>query len=144
MRDRDRPAASASPGDIPAPVQLVELRRGEDVVAWERREDGGWRVTAPAGRAIPAGLLDAFNEQLLAVGIGERFEGDANDPAFGFQHPTLRITVVGEDGRRVMLVVGDRTPTGTSAYARREGGDAVVLVGLNLLYYADLLFDAAR
>ena len=42
------------------------------------------------------------------------------------------------------ITVGEQTPTGTAAYARREGGGPVLLVGLNLLYYADLLFDAAR
>jgi hypothetical protein len=130
-------------GDLPSPLRSLEVRRGEEVVSWERA-NGGWRVTAPAGRAIPAGLLDAFNDQLEAIGFGERFEGDASDPAFGFDRPALRIAVVGDDGESVVLIVGARTPTGTAAYARREDGGPVLLVGLNLLYYADLLFDAAR
>jgi Domain of unknown function (DUF4340) len=138
----DRPAASTQ---IPTPVRLVELERGGALVAWERPEAGGaWRVTSPPGRAIPPGLLEAFVDQLAAVSKGEHFEAGADDPAFGLEHPGLRISVVGEDGRKVELVVGDRTPTGTAAYARSVAGGPVFLVGLNLLYYTDLLFDAAR
>jgi hypothetical protein len=137
------PVETPPPSDLPEPVQAIEIRRGEDVVAWER--DGErWRVTAPAGKSVPGGLLGAFVEQLDALRFAERFEGDAADPAFGLHEPGLRIAVVGADGERVMLVVGARTPTGTAAYGRREDGGPVVLVGLNLLYYADLLFDAAR
>ena len=129
--------------ELPHPARAIEIRRGQEVVAWERAENG-WHVTAPAGRAIPGGLLDAFAEQLASIGLGEHFDGAGGDQAFGLDSPKLRIAVVGEDGRRAALIVGERTPTGTSAYARREEGGAVLLVGLNLVYYSDLLFDAAR
>lgn len=137
-------ASGTAQVELPHPARAIEIRRGSEVVAWERNGEKGWRVTAPAGHAIPVGLLDAFTEQLAAIGLGEHFDGVGGEAAFGLDRPTLRIAVVGEDGRRAALLVGERTPTGTSAYARREEGGAVLLVGLNLLYYADLLFDAAR
>lgn len=138
------PAGAVQVTEIPLPLRRIELRRGAAVVAWERRPEGGWRVVEPAGRAIPPGLLDAFAEQLAAVSLGEHFDGNAADPAFGLEKPGLRIGAFGEDGRSVVLAIGERSPTGTAAYARREEGGPVLLVGLNLLYYADLLFDAAR
>lgn len=140
------PHASESAAGVSLPRQprLVELRRGDTLVAWERTGEGRWRVTAPAGRAIPAGLLDAFVEQLAALANAERLDGNASDPAFGLVGSTLLVATVGEDGRRAEIRIGDRTPTGTAAYARLEPGGPVLLVGLNLLYYADLLFDTAR
>lgn len=140
-------ASSAVPvTEIPAPLRRIALERGDRKVVWERQAAGGWQVIEPAGRSLPAGLLDAFAEQLAAVSLGEHFEGDASDPAFGLGDPSLRIAAEGGEGEgdRLVLVVGARTPTGTAAYARREGQGPVLLVGLNLLYYADLLFDAAR
>jgi len=123
----------------PAALRTVELRRGEDEIVLERR-DGGWAVAQPTDRTIPAGLVQAFVEQLVDGGAGERVGDDPHDPAFGFGEPQLRVTATGADGMRFTLVVGAMTPTGTAAYGRVGEQGAVVLVGRNLLYYADLLF----
>jgi hypothetical protein len=148
VRTASAPSATPTPladrTEVPLPLKRIEVRRDDVVIAWERRPEGAWTVVEPAGTSIPAGLLDAFAEQVATISAGEHFDGDADDPAFGLERPGLRIALVGEDGRTLALVVGERTPTGTAAYARREGGGPVLLVGLNLLYYSDLLFDAAR
>ncbi|HEY8515048.1 MAG TPA: DUF4340 domain-containing protein [Candidatus Binatia bacterium] len=122
----------------PASLRSVELRRGERTVVLERGERS-WKVIEPADRTIPGGLVQAFVDQLVDSGDGERVAEDAANPAFGFDNPQLQVTATTSDGERLTLVVGARTPTGTAAYARIEEDGGVVLVGLNLLYYADLL-----
>ena len=47
-------------------------------------------------------------------------------------------------GAASTLAIGDRTPTGTGAYARCGTAGSVRLVGLSLDYYAELLLSAAR
>lgn len=145
------PAASGVPA-APAPepgyvldaatLARVEVRRGEATVVLERGE-AGWKVALPTDRVIPPGLVQAFVEQLVDSGRGERIGqigegGEGGDAAFGLAKPVLTIDASG-GGRDLRLAIGARTPAGTAAYALVEEQGRVVLVGLNLLYYADLL-----
>ncbi len=41
-------------------------------------------------------------------------------------------------------MIGGRNPTRTAVYARRSDQPAIFLVGMNLSYYIDLIFDAAK
>jgi hypothetical protein len=141
--------AVAAPGRIvyrvdPQTVRSVELRRGTEVVTWERSGPAGWRVTKPEGHAVPGGLLDAFVDQLAENGLGERIDGSSTDDVFGLGQPNFVVAVVAANGQKLTLTVGSKTPTGTAAYARRDEDSSVLLVGRNLVYYADLVFDAAR
>lgn len=140
------PAPAAAPAEPePQPgyvldatkLARVEVRRGAGTVILERAGDR-WKVVEPTDRAIPYGLVQAFVEQLVDSGQGERIGDDAGDPAFGLEAPQLTIDASG-GGERLKLAIGARTPAGTAAYALVEEQGRVVLVGLNLLYYADLL-----
>jgi Domain of unknown function (DUF4340) len=141
--------AAVPPGRIayrvdPQTVRSVELHRGAEIVAWERSGPAGWRVIKPEGHGVPGGLLDAFVEQLAENGLGERIEGNPADDAFGLGQPSFVVVTEAANGQKLTLTVGSRTPTGTAAYARRDEDSSVLLVGRNLVYYADLVFDAAR
>lgn len=129
----------SQPGYVldPAKLARVEVRRGDRAVILERAGER-WTVAAPTDRTIPYGLVQAFVEQLVDSGQGERIGDDARDPAFGLEAPQVTIDASG-GGERLTLAIGSRTPTGTAAYALVEQQGRVVLVGLNLLYYADLL-----
>ena len=147
-----RPTPVAAPGMLPTPapaaergyeldaarLDRVELRRGDATVVLARDGDR-WKVVAPTDRTIPGGLVQAFVDQLVDSGHGERIAEDAHNAAFGFASPELRIDASEAGGKRLSLVVGARTPAGTAAYALIEQQGLVVLVGLNLLYYGNLL-----
>lgn len=125
-------------------LRSVELERGDALVAWERAAQG-WRVVKPVGRSIPPGLLEAFVDQLVESAANERLGDDLSDVSqYGFGEPSFTVRVTAAEGKRLTLLVGERTPTRTSSYGRIEGSGVVFLVGANLTYYADLLFDAAR
>ena len=127
-------------------VTSIRIESRGLVVACRREAGGAWQVEEPAGKSIPRGLLDAFAEQLGAAREAERIEGGAAPvPAeFGLDHPATLIAWTGDGGRRGTLAIGDRTPTGTGAYARCGTAGSVRLVGLSLVYYAELLLSAAR
>lgn len=150
------PAAADAPGSgataAPAPeatpqrayeldaakLVRVEVRRGDRTVILEQA-DGRWKVVQPTDRVIPYGLVQAFVEQLVDSGHGERISDDAKDAAFGFATPNARIEAESQGGARLSLVLGTRTPAGTAVYALEEHDGRVVTVGLNLQYYVDLL-----
>jgi hypothetical protein len=144
------PAAPAAPVGAPAATSQrayeldatrltrVEVRRGDRTVILAQR-DGRWQVVQPTDRVIPPGLVQAVVEQLVDSGHGERIADDASDPAFGFGTPVARIDADSRDAPRLSLVLGARTPAGTAVYALDEQHGRVVSVGLNLLYYVDLL-----
>ncbi len=119
-------------------LSTVELQRGDASVVLERR-DSGWAVKHPTSRSIPSGLVQAFVDQLVDGGEAERVADSADNPAFGFATPQLRVIATDAAGKPFTLVIGAPTPTGTAAYGRIEEEGSVVLVGRNLLYYADLL-----
>lgn len=139
-------ASEAAPAATPqhaydldaAKLVRVEVRRGDKTVVLEQ-SDGRWKVVAPTDRVIPPGLVLAFVEQLVDSGHGERIADAPNDPAFGFATPTAHIDARSQGGGSLSLALGARTPAGTAVYALEEHDGRVVTVGLNLLYYVDLL-----
>ena len=54
------------------------------------------------------------------------------------------MTLRGVQPPRVRVFLGANNPTNTALYAMRDDRPAVFLVGLNLRYYVDLIFEAAR
>lgn len=142
----DAPSVAPEPAATPqraydldaAKLTRIELRRGDRTVILEQ-SDGRWKVVVPTDRVIPPGLVQAFVEQLVDSGHGERIADAPSDPAFGFADPTARIDADSQGGGRLSLALGARTPAGTAVYALEERDGRVVSVGLNLLYYVDLL-----
>lgn len=127
-------------------VEAVSFRRaGVEVHAV--REGERWRVVAPADSAITPDLIAAV-VATLTTGQSVEVMQEASDgdlAAFGLATPSSEIEVVlrAETTRKVRVLLGARNPTKTAVYARRDDQPAVYLVGLNVRYYEDLIFEAA-
>lgn len=145
---RPTPAADTEPARprfIPVgPAEAREVRLSRDGRTVLSRRDGGgaWTVLEPRDAAIPPDLIGAFAnalteaEEIAHLGVG-------GDPAaFGFDAGATRVEVRGEGGEPVVVTIGDANPTGTAVYARRQGAPDVVLIGRNIRYYEDLIFQA--
>ena len=135
-------------GVEPSAVRAVTFLRGGARVRAERG-DGRWRVVEPAGAAVPSDLVDAAVATLTAGQVSEVVADDtrgAGLSAFGLGTPssTIVVTTEGEGGsREVTVLFGDPNPTRTAVYARLAGGPRAYVVGLNVRYYEDLIFEAA-
>jgi hypothetical protein len=154
----DRPNTEPTANVVPAPptnsllgtdaatVRSLTLRKdGRTVRA--TREDGRWRALEPAAAHIPPDLFDAA---IAALTAGQASEKLADDPShgladYGLDAPTATIEIAGGDTTRppVSVLIGARNPTQTAVYALRSDEDAIYLVGMNLRYYIDLIFEAA-
>ena len=127
-------------------VMAVTFRRpGAEVRAV--RAGGRWRVVEPAGAEIAPDLVAAAVATLTAGQVSEwMVEAAGRDlTTFGLATPAseIEVTMRGEPERTVRVLLGARNPTKTALYAKRDDAPAVYLVGLNVRYYEDLIFEAA-
>ncbi len=123
-----------------AELSEVRLSRsGRSVVS--RRQDERWSVVEPAGATIPPDLIGAFASALAESEEIARL-GRVDDPAFGFGDEATRVELRPERGDPVVITIGGPNPTGTAVYARRQDAPEVVLIGRNIRYYGDLIFQA--
>jgi hypothetical protein len=154
----ERPPAVAPPPPEAAPersllgvdesaVRAIAFQRG-DMQVRAVRDDGRWRVVEPSRAAVPPDLIEAEVATLTAGQVSEVVaDGAAPDlAAFGLTRPRSAIVLTIDGGgapRDVTVLLGDRNPTHTALYARRSGDPRVYLVGLNVRYYEELIFEAA-
>lgn len=129
-----------------ASVTSVTFRKEGRVVRATRR-DGRWQTVEPADAEIASDLIDATIATLTAGQAAERLGNEAEHglEAYGLDTPVAMLEVVmgGADAAPVTVAIGARNPTQTAVYARRNDQPAIYLVGMNLRYYIDLVFDAA-
>lgn len=123
-------------------IDALELRRGS-VVARCRRTNGRWEVIAPADRAVPSDLIEALVANLTQLPDVEVVAEDSSGLGeFGLQAPQSEIALQRTGRAPVSVRLGAHNPAGTAVYAQRNDSPRVFLIGLNVRYYEDLLFEA--
>jgi uncharacterized protein DUF4340 len=110
-------------------------------------QDQRWRTVEPAGAKVPSDLIEATIATLTAGQAAERLDNEPEHAlaAYGLDAPSASVEVVvgGPAARSFTVFVGARNPTRTAVYARRSDQPSIYLVGMNLSYYIDLIFEAA-
>lgn len=113
----------------------IESREGE-IVRVERTPDG-WILTKPVSAKANQGAVEAAISQAAALSITARLDLAPVD--IGLISPAYIITVELNNGEAVRLEVGDLTPTGTGYYARKDGGNILVINKYGLDALLDML-----
>ena len=123
-------------------IDALELRRGSSVVRC-RRINGRWEVSEPTDRAVPSDLVEALVANLTQLPDVEVVAEDSSALGeFGLQAPQSEITLQRPGRAPVSVRLGAHNPAGTAVYAQRYDSPRVFLIGLNVRYYEDLLFEA--
>ena len=126
-------------------VKGLTLRTEGREIRTERPEKR-WRVVRPEERAVPSDLFTALLDSLTKSQKSEVVSASPSQEeveGFGLAAPAWTLEVEGKDGKKTIVQFGDRNPPTTAVYARIEGSPKVFLVGLNVQYYGDLIFEAA-
>jgi hypothetical protein len=119
------------------------IARGGRVISARRGAGDRWEVREPPDAPIPSDLLAAFAAALADAEEIQQVGGAGADPdAFGLGEMAAHVDIDLADGRRIGISIGDINANGTAVYARRDDEPAIVLVGRNVRYYEDLLFQA--
>jgi hypothetical protein len=126
----------------PDTLREVRMTRGGRRLV-SRREAGAWTVVEPAGAAVPPDLIAAFANALAGAAEIARVAGAGADAReYGLDERAARVELIRDGGVPVVVNIGEPNPTGTAVYARRAGGAEIVLIGRNVRYYEDLIFQA--
>lgn len=127
-------------------VQAVELTRDGRTVRAERNEKKRWAAVAPAGVALPhdlvVTLIDSLSDEQQSEVVNDK-PTEADLSAFGLDEPRTRVRLELAGGKDLRIEFGAANPPHTAIYARKHVSPKIYLVGLNLEYYGDLLFQAA-
>ena len=125
--------------DVEKVLEVKIQREGETL--WLKRFDGQWRIVAP----VDAGVSNDRMHDLLTffdVGIVRVVEPDCSHfELFGLEDPRYAFGVK-ERGDNVFhtLLIGEDAPGNLSCYARVEGQNKVLLVGIRYRQEFDRAF----
>jgi hypothetical protein len=125
-------------------LREVRVRRPDRQMV-SRWDGDGWVVVEPAGGTVPSDLIAAFTSALASAEEIARISDRPDDAGqYGLDERASRIEIVPASGEAIVVVLGGTNPTGTAVYARRDAAPEVILVGRNIRYYEDLIFQALQ
>jgi Domain of unknown function (DUF4340) len=132
------PAAAPEASAPEVAIDSMRLEAGGRTVR-ATRSDARWTVVEPATATVPSDLISALVAAVLET-PAEPVTSDADRLAdFGLDSPSTRLTFGRPAAPPVTLSLGSTNPAETGVYARLEGNPQVILVGLNVRYYIDLI-----
>lgn len=126
--------------------QLTALQvQSGDIVVRCRRIAGRWKVVDPPDSRAPSDLVAGLITNLTQLPDVEVVADKPGDLAqFGLDPPVSILVLTPALGDPITVRLGNRNPAGTAVYAQRSNSDRVFLIGLNVRYYQDLLFEGLQ
>jgi hypothetical protein len=126
-------------------ITVFTLRHDGREVRCEKR-DKRWLAVQPKGVFVPHDLVTALVETLTEKQEAEVMEGAPTREqlaSFGLEQPASVFELESADGKKLRVSVGIRNPPRTAIYVQTSLSPRVMLAGLNVDYYGDLIYDAA-
>ena len=110
------------------------------------RTEAEWQTLEPSGAVVTSALVMSFIENLTPnrkISIVNEAPDDL--AAYGLAPPASTIVLEGNGQLGTETIfIGSYNPTTTAVYARKDGSPQVVLLGYNVKYYEDLIFQATQ
>jgi len=126
----------------PNELREIRMQRGDHTLV-ARRAGGRWVVVEPPEAPVPPDLIAAFASALAGAEAIDVVTGPNLDArSYGLDERAGRVEMVPEHGEPVVITIGGTNPTGTAVYARGGAGPGIVLIGRNVRYYEDLIYQA--
>lgn len=125
-------------------VDAITITSGTETLRFVKTGDGKlYQVVAPSGKFIPQDLMNAMVQLLLGQKSVEVIaENSQNVAQFGLDHPQSEMTIEAPGKPQpIKINFGSENPTHTAIYAQIQGTPKVFLLGRNLEYYQQLMFQ---
>jgi Domain of unknown function (DUF4340) len=125
-------------------VTSITLVRDGKEIRCERR-DNRWQIVEPEGAKVPPDLVEALVENLTERKEAEEIVAQPKPEelrAFGLADGAQRADFELAGGKKASVTIGARNPSQTAVYVQTNSSPRVLLAGLTVQYYADLLYAA--
>jgi hypothetical protein len=144
LRLKELQTAQESLLDLPGGIEAITVTRGEQKVRYTRMPDGRtYKLVEPEGKFVPPDLMKALADLLEGAKTVEVVSADSKDLAeFGLDQPKGEVILEAASKKQpINIFFGNENPTHTAVYARIEGSPKIFLLGANMQYYQNLLFQ---
>ncbi len=125
-------------------VVALTLRRNGKEIRCERHEKR-WQIVKPQNAKVTPDLISALVENLTDKQEAEEITAKPRPEdlqAFGLNTASPEVEIELAGGKRMSVKLGGANPPHTAIYAQTNSSPRVLLVGVNVQYYADLLYAA--
>ena len=125
-------------------VKALTLRRDGKEIRCEKR-DKRWQIVKPENVKVPPDLVSALLENLTDKQEAEEITAKPRPEelqAFGLSASSPQVEIEVAGGKRMAVKLGGKNPPQTAIYAQTDLSPRILLVGVNVQYYADLLYAA--
>ena len=121
-----KPAKDAPPQILaiaPDQVKQIDIKKKDgDTTSIRFNDKGKWDITAPKPLSADPTAISSLTADLTKLNSDRLVDANATDLAsYGLQPPQLEVDVTAKDGKVTKLLLGERTPTETSVYAKLAG-----------------------
>jgi hypothetical protein len=101
-------------------VQQVQIqRKGEPATVIHRGKATAWEMIAPKPLRVDSDSMSSLVSAFTGLTWDRLVEDKPVDlNSFGLRDPSAQVTVVGKDGKKQTLLIGDETPTGGNYFAK--------------------------
>lgn len=125
-------------------IDSLSISRGSEALKYRLSSDGKmYQVIEPTGKFIPQDLMSAMSSLLVDAKQVEVVAEDSKRAAeFGVDHPIFQIEIESKDKPQpVKISFGAENPSHSAIYAQITGSQKIFLLGKNIEYYQDLMFQ---
>ena len=117
-------------------IDRIEIGKSPDVepIVLERAKEKAWRLVSPVAAEADEGEVDLLLQNLATMRF-ERVVAHASSVKlsdFGLEAPKIEVRFHTKDGPERSLAFGSDTPTPSNQYARRDGGEDILVVASHL------------
>jgi len=103
--------------------------KGNDELTLVRNDAGKWTMTAPQRLPVDQTAMSSVISTLSSLTSERLVDDKATDLGqYGLAQPNLQVAVIEKDGKTRKLLIGDETPTGSSAFAALEGDPRIFTI----------------
>jgi hypothetical protein len=118
-------------------ISQIVLTRGGQNVTFENK-DNKWLITQPVNAPADESTINSIIGDLVSARISRDFAASTNDlKNYGLTAPKVKLEVKLKNGQSHKIELGDKDFSGTSVYAKVDGGQNVALLSSSLLTSAD-------
>lgn len=125
-------------------IHELVLRRQTATIQCRRNGDV-WETLEPPGTQVTSAIVTSLIENLTLEKEVQIVEQSASDlKPYGLEPPYSSLELKGADSNLLATVeIGDRNPTESAVYARKDNSQQVALLGYSVRYYEELIFESA-